>query len=159
MNQPTAEPHVCRICRRPLEEFDRKVNGVVVQVIWTHSYVIPGTPEHDPDPIPQSQVDDEIVGVCDFCTAPHPTWRFPADNFDMDTPNEHVSWGSVTDWAACDDCKRLIEQGRWRQLANRTLDHRPFQLSVEVKREVRIRIMEMHQQFSRARKGRPPVPA
>lgn len=46
------------------------------------------------------------VGICDFCSAPHPTWVYPADNFAM----QRFGWGSDGGWAACDECSDLIEK-------------------------------------------------
>lgn len=45
------------------------------------------------------------MAICDFCSAPHPTWLYPADSFEM----RRDGWGSTADWAACEECSALIE--------------------------------------------------
>lgn len=58
---------------------------------------------------------------CDFCSAPGPTWRYPARSFICYcVPN--IAGESVADWAACDPCHSLIESGNRRDLAQRSLD-------------------------------------
>src|SRR5262245_54900259 len=45
------------------------------------------------------------MNQCDFCSSPHPTWAYPARTFEM----RNVGWGSISDWAACEECADLIE--------------------------------------------------
>lgn len=47
---------------------------------------------------------------CDFCSTPDPTWRHPARSFQAWSV-ENVAGASIGDWAACDECHRLIERG------------------------------------------------
>ena len=44
--------------------------------------------------------------LCDFCSAPDPTWRYPAESFTVPDLAPSASKG---DWAACDRCSALIE--------------------------------------------------
>lgn len=46
------------------------------------------------------------MSICDFCSAPHPTWVYPAATFEM----RREGWGSDGDWAACEECSALIER-------------------------------------------------
>ena len=47
---------------------------------------------------------------CDFCSAPNPTWRYPARSF-IGYIACGIAGESVGDWAACGECHRLIESG------------------------------------------------
>lgn len=58
---------------------------------------------------------------CDFCSAPHPKWRYPARTFVAYCVPE-VAGESVGDWAACERCHALIEGGDRAGLAQRSLD-------------------------------------
>lgn len=51
------------------------------------------------------------VGVCDFCAAPEPVWLFPAGDFLTGTANEDGVHASVGAFAACEDCRALVEEG------------------------------------------------
>ena len=44
-----------------------------------------------------------MTPICDFCSSPTVTWRYPAVTFSV----EGIT--SVSDWAACDSCHVLIE--------------------------------------------------
>ena len=56
------------------------------------------------------------MSVCDFCSRPNPTWRYPADSF-----LDEFGSRSVEDWMACDDCHALIEAGDCNALAARVM--------------------------------------
>ena len=49
--------------------------------------------------------------LCDFCSAADPVWRHPARNF-IGYVAGGVVGESVGDWAACQECHRLIVSGR-----------------------------------------------
>jgi hypothetical protein len=59
--------------------------------------------------------------ICDFCSAPAPAWRYPARTF-LAYCVANVAGESVGDWAACDECHRLIEAEDRNGLAQRSLD-------------------------------------
>lgn len=63
---------------------------------------------------------------CDFCSAPEPTWAYPAKDFIayLALPLVGESLGA---WAACEECHRLIEAGDREGLAVRSLDELIFQ--------------------------------
>ena len=57
--------------------------------------------------------------ICDFCSTPNPTWRYPAKSFEAEQHgNVHIN--SEGDWAACDECHRLIQTGNREGLLTRT---------------------------------------
>lgn len=59
--------------------------------------------------------------ICDFCSAPAPAWRYPARTF-LAYCVANVAGESVGDWAACDECHRLIEAEDRNGLAQRSLE-------------------------------------
>ena len=58
---------------------------------------------------------------CDFCSAPFPSWRYPARSF-IAYRAANLAGESVGDWAACDACHKLIEADDHEHLAQRSLD-------------------------------------
>lgn len=54
--------------------------------------------------------------ICDFCSAPNPRWKYPAQDFDAWRVN-NVAGRSIGLWAACDHCDELIRKGDWEGLA------------------------------------------
>lgn len=57
------------------------------------------------------------MSKCDMCSAPNPTWEYPANNF-LATPIS-VSEGS---WIVCDECAALIERREREALVQRAVD-------------------------------------
>lgn len=57
--------------------------------------------------------------VCDFCSAKSSPWTVKCNSFRMPVSGTPFMMNSDTDWAACDDCKSLIEQGCWDLLKER----------------------------------------
>lgn len=141
MREPS-EWTVCAVCRRPLNEV--VVDDEVVE--WEHPPVMFGGPAHDPVPVRASEVENEAVIVCDFCSGRDVEWRYPTSTFVISADH-----GSADDWLACDLCHRLIEAGRWRQLANRALD--AIGVPDIVRRQARPKIMGLHEQFVAHRDG------
>jgi hypothetical protein len=76
--------------------------------------------------------------ICDFCTAPDPSWRFEARAFAIDY-GELVGH-SDEGWAACDECCRLILAGDRSGLVERAMQIAPSlpDLPRETEREMRI---------------------
>jgi len=58
--------------------------------------------------------------ICDFCSAPHVAWRYPAKTFVAYVVEGFVGQ-SVGDWAACNICHALIEVGDHSALLERSL--------------------------------------
>lgn len=60
--------------------------------------------------------------ICDFCLAPDPTWEFPANPTLI--PDGRFD-ASPDDWAACDECRELIEAGDFDALVAWVMDKQP----------------------------------
>lgn len=57
--------------------------------------------------------------MCDFCLSPDVTWEFPATRMPLQGhPLIDVSEGA---WAACDDCRRLVESTQIGALVERSI--------------------------------------
>jgi hypothetical protein len=63
----------------------------------------------------------DAILQCDFCSAPCPSWRYPARSF-IAYRASNLAGESVGDWAACDACHKLIEADDRDRLAQRSLD-------------------------------------
>lgn len=95
---------------------------------------------------------------CDFCSVPGPEWRYPARSFvAYCAPN--VAGESVGDWAACDQCRALIEADDRRGLAQRSLDELILKHPEACGAAAALyeNLAELHQQFFANRSG-PAVP-
>lgn len=57
--------------------------------------------------------------VCDFCLAPGPTWEYPATA--MDVVGHPTIAASADEWAACEECHRLIEAQKVGELISRVV--------------------------------------
>lgn len=63
--------------------------------------------------------------VCDFCLGPDPSWEYPAAPMPI---KGAPAWGQTDDeWAACDECSRLIDQSSIGALVERCV-HRHREL-------------------------------
>jgi hypothetical protein len=128
------EPHPpmrCKICRRPMEVFVERINGVVQEPVYQHH-------ESDhADHAPVLEPNDDVIGqvsVCDFCSGPGVAWTFPAYTFKqpeymqrsdgtiVETYREYVSVG---DWAACVPCYTAIEADKWSKVWKHWVKHHP----------------------------------
>ena len=58
--------------------------------------------------------------ICDFCSYPSVVWRYPARSF-VAYVVANIGGESVGDWAACEQCHRLIEVGDRAGLMERSL--------------------------------------
>lgn len=107
---------------------------------------------------------DERELICDFCTAPvtDSAWDFPADDIDYGGPmigpgaTEPIE-GSVGSWLACDECARLVTDGRRGRLARRAVDRlndlAPEWVAIEGYVRTIVMARQMHDRFWRARRG------
>lgn len=142
----------CQVCRHrlnPVEHPDKSL---------TYKHGIPM--DHDPVPIPEPAAEDSIL-VCDFCMKPHPTWDFPAAPFHAWTevlPEVTNDMASINEWAACDDCRLLVEADEYEALAERSylhqMMHMPDMLNIP-KVIVMHSIRDLHEKFRAARTGPP----
>jgi len=98
------------------------------------------------------------MGKCDFCSDPQPAWIYPAESF---TVNK-VNWGSEDDWAACEECSQLIEDGKHetvvkeRMLATAAVGVNGALWNLfnkEERREVEVETRRLYDKFRRARRG------
>ena len=95
---------------------------------------------------------------CDFCSAPRPSWRYPARSF-IGYRASNLVGESVGDWAACDACHKLIEADDHEHLAQRSLDelilkHPEARAAAEI---LFHDLADLHRQFFEHRCG-PAVP-
>ena len=58
--------------------------------------------------------------ICDFCSYPSVVWCYPARSF-VAYIVANIGGESVGDWAACEQCHRLIEAGDRAGLMERSL--------------------------------------
>lgn len=160
---PWIHRRMCSVCHKRL---NRKVSPDGKTTIYMHGY---GGHDHDPIPVMEPEEQDVIL-VCDFCLEPHPTWDFGCANFVDEasvTPDPTLDIGvALGDWAACDKCKTLIVAKNWDGLADRSIrgqiDHNPdaaaaYAASPAIMFVNRMGMMNLHQQFDKARTG-PPTP-
>lgn len=116
-----ARVHVCRTCKRVLDEDSRLGFRHTVQDAST---------DHEADPVPYAEMFD-VKGRCDFCNLDHPDFVLPVRDY-LVAPG-HMNQG---DWAACTPCAALIERDQWSALIRRvvtlTLEHHPERDSREV---------------------------
>lgn len=58
--------------------------------------------------------------VCDFCSTPNPRWSYPTKDFTSAYDGFDVELRGG--WAACDECKRLIDHEDRIKLVDRAMD-------------------------------------
>jgi hypothetical protein len=92
--------------------------------------------------------------ICDFCSEPGVTWRYPAHSF-LAYAVAGIVGESVGDWAACRICHGLITAGDRRGLLDRSLrtllEKNPEMIPAEA--ELREQIAHFHQMFFANRSG------
>lgn len=91
--------------------------------------------------------------VCDFCMATPAPWTYPAHTASMPMEGGHFTVHvSVSDWAACEACAALIEDGNRVALAGR-IALLP-ELTSEQESYVRAKLLHQHTiEFWNARSG------
>jgi hypothetical protein len=68
-----------------------------------------------------------MTAKCDFCGANEPQWRYACSPFKMlaigekDGTPASVTFNSDAEWAACNDCREIIERDGRSELAERVL--------------------------------------
>lgn len=102
-----------------------------------------------------SKTRETLNPICDFCGSPGPKWEFPASRFKLPVG---FSEGS---WAACEECRTMIETEDREGLAQRAL---ALQCSTEKNLKTRnaleVRLRDVHDRFFRHRLGEAvPIPA
>jgi hypothetical protein len=92
--------------------------------------------------------------LCDFCSEPAVTWRYPARNFVAYVVG-NVGGESVGDWAACECCHSLIEAGSSQALTRRAVERlvvKHPELSA-VEGELIVAMRDLHRSFVENRLG------
>jgi hypothetical protein len=131
---PRLSPHaICATCRRPLNSSENlDAGGNIVSVEYSHPYEPPGTECHNLviEIVGEDGTLDQI-SLCDFCSAPGPTWRFPASSHFMVGDPVVTDDGTKVegvvddDWMACDDCHTDVEGQDWAAIASRYIARFP----------------------------------
>jgi len=81
--------------------------------------------------------------VCDFCSSEKWERVYPCQDFDI----AGLPATSVGSWCACDACAELIDAEKWDELAERSINSFPYQVS-QAERPVLVAfIKETHKQF------------
>jgi hypothetical protein len=85
---------------------------------------------------------------CDFCTA-EPTHRLYACRNFMFLKHAMFAHESIGAWAACEECARLVDEGRWSELTERALARfkRIHGYTADEEPYFRERFREIHQLF------------
>jgi hypothetical protein len=88
---------------------------------------------------------------CDFCHAPHPTWDYPADefNFEVGATTFHM----IPGWYACDACHVDITADDWQPISDRL--HARWDLPPAQEAASREFIANLHLAFQVYRTGGP----
>lgn len=102
---------------------------------------------------------------CDFCSAPAAPWVYTAEEFDAYIARQSGSvlvGRSDGAWSACDHCKRLIDAGKWDELALHSFEallyeHPEFQSLSKGKRQMVLNgVRTIHNGFQLHHDGRAP---
>lgn len=90
---------------------------------------------------------------CDFCSSPNIKWAYPCRDF---TIPENLA-GSHGSFAACDECKALVESDNREALLNRSVNTIPFfkqgHIPTGLKRLLKEEIRRIHNSFFANRLG------
>ena len=95
--------------------------------------------------------------ICDFCGDPA-MWRYPCKDLMGDKMPRYVG-GTVTlaskgDWAACDGCSKMIEDGKWLELSQKSVTHAiPEKLNAQQYEMVLDMATNAHGKFKEGRTG------
>jgi len=61
---------------------------------------------------------------CDFCSAPDPAWKYPAESFVVKhvvTTKNNLTLNSIEEWYACEACYMLVEANEREILAKNSV--------------------------------------
>jgi hypothetical protein len=100
-----------------------------------------------------------VTLVCDFCATPDPRWIFPARDFLTGTVSADGEHGSYGGWAACDDCKAVVEEGiepTISRAADRFMEKHPVEDLPHYREGIASALRETYTRFFDNRLG-PPV--
>lgn len=100
--------------------------------------------------------------ICDFCSAPRPKWRYRCRTFVAFETRDYTIDQSVGDWAACDQCKDMIDRGDFEKLGDHSFEallymHPELMFAPDkVRTEMKARLKNLHMQFLLHRLADPP---
>lgn len=149
---------MCAVCHARLNAKEDS-NGNLVK--WVHGVIV----DHEARPVPEV-LEDSIL-VCDFCLEPHPTWDMPAGLMTpVEAAEDDTLLISMSDWAACNACKELVEQDKYPALVERVFQGQkkrdPQMVEIEKASPAMVMMVKMSisQQMADFRKARtgPPIP-
>lgn len=145
MSEPTRM--VCGVCGRTLDviTYDRDD-----EARYRHTMQdMQGGEDHPAVPVEAGTIAER--GRCDFCNVDEPTMVVPVESFEYRHLPGHNSLG---DWAACDECARLIGMGYWNLLIKRVLaiDPMPTRMPPGVHRAV---LVELYNELGPHITGKP----
>jgi len=92
--------------------------------------------------------------VCDFCQAKPVTWAYPCTDFVL----EVIGYKNIGEWAACENCHALIEQGNKTMLLAKSVATHPLltrQSDPETLEFVLAQVYLLHEGFFGHRTGDP----
>ena len=139
-----ASQTVCARCRAPLD-FHHHPDQ---RGYWAHT--ANSAADHPVVPVDRDKTGGEVVGRCDFCSTPHPTWSYPCGDFQVGRA------GFSGPWAACGPCHILLMAGELHLLAARATATTNA-VDVERRRAMRRDVEHLHLAFLGHRTG-PAVP-
>lgn len=85
--------------------------------------------------------------ICDFCSSPKPVKGYSAR--DIDVLGGFIK--SYGHWAACEECRELIDAEKWAGLENRCVDIFAKMNEPMPKALVRVAVQDLHRKFREAR--------
>lgn len=121
MSEEIHEPKVCAICLRPLDF----IRAAGERGRYAHANEEYGPRTHVVVPVNPQEVLESIKPVCDFCFAQLgpgiEEWTIVTEPFTARVNPELVQNFSAL-WAACTECKTLIDRRRWSGLVSRVVN-------------------------------------
>lgn len=107
---------VCGVCATVLDYI--KPNDPNTEPSFQHNaaaVLLSEADDHPPVPVLPGEV--YAATFCDLCFAPDPVYLLPADDFVFpDGVN-----GSIGAWQICGHCARLVDLGRWNEIARKVV--------------------------------------
>lgn len=145
---------VCRNCRRPVAVSHKKI-GEEVEVSYAHGPSVPGVTCNFLDPIILDELSPDQVLICDFCCAAAPEWSYPCRDFHipiLNLPVKTVDYNLIGWWAACEQCKDLIDAEDWEGTARRYVINQGLEADSRI--DAWFSLVELHQAFGQHRTGK-----
>jgi len=147
LNEP--ENRSCAICARVLHAI--QLHG---ETHWVHADE--ENVDHPAIPVEPDEIETEYR--CDFCFKANPPWVLPTKPFEAD-PQVFPGVGLVdsmsgSNFATCDECARLIREGRWNSVVRRVIrsveERHGLKFTGEMGVEIRV---QLHEFYNRVRQN------